>query len=113
MQFDQLNRRESITLLSGAAAAWPFGAGAQQPAIPVVGYLYVGAAEASASHVAAFRKGLGETGYVESRNVAMTATRRRTKSATNSGSRSNSLCAKRLIENCPKHIDRVARWPGA
>jgi putative ABC transport system substrate-binding protein len=54
MQFDPLKRRDFITLLGGAAA-WPVVARAQQPAIPIVGYLYVGAPKASASHVEAFR----------------------------------------------------------
>jgi putative ABC transport system substrate-binding protein len=66
-----MRRRDFIALLGGAATAWPAAVRAQQPAMPVVGYLHVGVAEASASHVAALRKGLGETGYVEGRNVAI------------------------------------------
>ena len=66
-----MRRREFITLLGGAAAAWPLVAGAQQPAMPVVGFLYPGAPELSTGIVAAFRKGLGETGFVEGRNVAV------------------------------------------
>ena len=66
-----INRREFITLLGGAAA-WPFAARAQQPAkLPTVGYLYVASPEAHAGRVAAFRKGLSETGYVEGRDVAI------------------------------------------
>jgi putative ABC transport system substrate-binding protein len=65
-----IQRREFITLLGGTAA-WPVSAGAQQPALPVVGFLYNGSPEAGPQIVAAFHKGLSETGYVEGRNVSI------------------------------------------
>src|SRR5262245_47686463 len=69
---ESMHRRSFVTLLGTSAAAWPVAArGQQRPAMAVVGYLDPGVPEASASLVAAFRKGLGEAGYVEGRNIAI------------------------------------------
>jgi putative ABC transport system substrate-binding protein len=65
-----MRRRDFITLLGGATA-WPFAARAQQPAMPVIGLVRTTTPEDSAPLIAAFRQGLGESGFVEGRNVAI------------------------------------------
>ena len=64
-------RREFMALLGGAAVAWPLAARAQQPAIPVIGYLSVGSPESDASRLTGLRRGLNQTGYVEGRSLVI------------------------------------------
>src|SRR5262249_31023266 len=66
-----MRRREFISLIGGVAAMWPLAVYAQQPAMPVVAFVRDGSPEANARYVAAFRKGLNESGYVEGQNVTV------------------------------------------
>src|SRR5262249_56625701 len=66
-----VKRREFITLLGGAAAAWPLAVRGQQPTIPIVGYVHSDSPQTVAGLFAAFREGLSETGYVQRQNVTI------------------------------------------
>jgi putative ABC transport system substrate-binding protein len=66
-----MRRRDVLVLLGGAATLWPRAGAAQQKAMPVIGFLSLGSSATGAANVVAFRQGLGETGFVEGKNVAV------------------------------------------
>jgi putative ABC transport system substrate-binding protein len=66
-----IRRRKFLAMLGGAAAAWPLAAGAQQPALPVIGYLNFGSPESDTPRLTGLRRGLNQSGYVEGRNLVI------------------------------------------
>ncbi|MGB8089884.1 MAG: hypothetical protein WCF62_04160 [Pseudolabrys sp.] len=66
-----MRRRDFIKVIAGSAIAWPLSARAQQPTMPVIGFMNAASAKSYARHLSAFLKGLGETGYIDGQNVAI------------------------------------------
>src|SRR6516225_11748533 len=66
-----MRRRQFISVLGGAVVMWPLPVAAQQPQLPLIGYLHGGSSEPRAPMIAAFRQGLAEAGWVDGQNVAI------------------------------------------
>ena len=66
-----MQRRDFIKAIAGSAAAWPLAARGQQPAMPVIGFFHLTSLESTREYLAAFHRGLGDTGYIEGKNVAI------------------------------------------
>jgi hypothetical protein len=66
-----MRRREFLGVLGSSAVGWPLTVRAQQPAMPVIGFLHLGSPQGRTQRLAAFRQGLGESGYIEGQNVAI------------------------------------------
>jgi putative tryptophan/tyrosine transport system substrate-binding protein len=66
-----IGRRQFISALGGTTLAWPLAALAQQPTMPMVGYLNAGAADTNPTYLSGFRQGLAETGFVEGQNITI------------------------------------------
>jgi putative ABC transport system substrate-binding protein len=66
-----MQRRDFIKVIAGSVVAWPLAARAQQPTMPVIGFMNAASAQSYTRHLSAFLKGLAETGYVDGQNVAI------------------------------------------
>jgi len=98
-----VKRREFITLLGGAAA-WPLAARAQQPAMPVIGFLHCSSPETSGGRLNAFRQGLKDMGFVENENVAVEY-----RWANNQNERLPELAAELVRQSVAVKVHRAAR----